>query len=68
MGFKPLGLEDVIPFGKFKSTKIRVLLMNELSYMEWVCQNITTFNLDEQASGKMESQQLIQQDSNWGKD
>ena len=68
MGFKPLGLEDVIPFGKFKGTKIRVLLMNELSYMEWVCQNITTFNLDEQASGKMESQQLIQQDSNWGKD
>lgn len=55
--FPALGLEDVMPFGKFKGTKIRVLLMNDLRYMEWVCANVPGFELDKQASDKMEGSQ-----------
>lgn len=58
--YKALGLEDVMPFGKFKGTKIRALLFNELPYMEWVMKN-TGLNLDESASAKMEELQEIAQ-------
>lgn len=48
MSFKALGLEDVIPFGKHKGTKIRVLIMNEPAYLTWLLEN-TSVVLDNQA-------------------
>lgn len=53
MSFKPLGLEDLMPFGKFKGTKIRVLIMNELAYVTWVLDN-TRLELDNQAYERYE--------------
>ena len=53
MSFKPLGLEDLIPFGKHKGTKVRVLIMNELAYITWLLEN-TSVELDNQAYERYE--------------
>ena len=53
MSFKPLGLEDLMPFGKHKGTKVRVLIMNELAYLTWLLEN-TSVELDNQAYARYE--------------
>ena len=47
--YRPLGLEDRMPFGKHKGEKIRVLIMNEIAYMQWLIENSDNFQLDNQA-------------------
>lgn len=62
MSKRPLGLEDAIPFGKYKGTKIRVLLHERLDYVQWLCANMNSFQLDKQASERMEElEELIQE-------
>lgn len=56
MSYKPLGLEDLMPFGKHKGTKIRVLLMNEIAYMKWLMEQGGNFQLDNKAFEKYEEQ------------
>lgn len=50
---RKLGLEDLIPYGKFKGTKMRVLIMNETAYVKWLIDN-TNLNLDNQAFEMLE--------------
>lgn len=48
---KEYGLEDMIPFGKYKDTKVRVIIMNDPVYIKWFIEN-TNFVLDNQAFNK----------------
>lgn len=52
-----------MPFGKFKGTKIRALLFNELAYMRWVMEN-TDMQLDDTAFDKY--QKLMEDQVNYG--
>jgi phage terminase large subunit-like protein len=45
VSYKPLGLEDLMPFGKFKGTKVRVLIYEDVAYMTWCIDN-TGLQLD----------------------
>jgi hypothetical protein len=54
--YKPLGLEDLMPFGKFKGTKIRVLLYEDIAYVNWAITN-ANLQLDNKAFEKF--QELI---------
>jgi len=51
--YKPLGMEDMMPFGKFKGTKIRVLLYGEIAYINWAITN-ANLQLDNKAYEKFQ--------------
>ena len=48
---RELSLEDLMPFGKFKGTKVRVLIMNDPAYVKWLIEN-ADLQLDNQAFEK----------------
>jgi hypothetical protein len=46
-------MEDMMPFGKFKGTKIRVLLYGEIAYINWAITN-ANLQLDNKAYEKFQ--------------
>ena len=47
--YRPLGLEDRMPFGKHAGEKIRVLLYSDLAYIKWLIESGGNFELDNTA-------------------
>jgi hypothetical protein len=47
-GYKVLGPEDIMPFGKHKGFKIRSIIMNDYSWVKWALEN-TSLMLDNDA-------------------
>ncbi len=52
--FPPLGMESIMPFGKHKGTKIRVLLYSEIGYLQWLIEKGDGFELDNTAFAEYE--------------
>lgn len=50
MTYRPLGIEDKMPFGKYKGQKIRVVLFEDISYMQWLLDTNMDFKLDDVAN------------------
>ena len=45
---RPLGLEDVLAFGKYKGYKIGDVIAHDAQYIEWCVDNIDTFKVTEE--------------------
>lgn len=52
--YRPLGLEDRMPFGKYKDMKLRVLMFENISYLQWLIDSNKDFELDDQAYAEYE--------------
>lgn len=61
--YTPLGLEDVMPFGKYKGAKLRVVLAENPGYVRWLLSNMPTFQLDKQADERLEAEEEHQIES-----